>query len=178
MGPNDCVLLTTKLIFNPRRSVVCLCRLFRVHFLIVFRGYWVLPQRKAFPNDVRYFPHSLQADAGMLPQIRPRSLPATNFPIHYWWTGIPFDAIWTELLAESLKLPWRIKFSLSMALKAYEGNRGIASLILNLRTSVPRRFSPSPSPGNNPGTSIYRIWGWVGHLTIVLVVLVPCCCCR
>lgn len=72
----------------------CLCSLFRMHFLI-FRGFWVHPQRKAFPNDVCYFPRSLQADAGMLPQIRPRPLPSTSFPIHYY--GLSYHSTLYEL---------------------------------------------------------------------------------
>ena len=148
----------------------CLCSLFRTHFLVLFLGYWVQLQRKAFPNGVCYFLHSLQANAGMLSLIRPRPLPATSFPIHYSWTITPFDGTWTELLAESLKMQWRAKFSLS---KPWRRMWGVEVYLHSFSTSAfqsPDVLPPFPSPGKNP--VIYRMWGWMGNPWVGLAVLV------
>lgn len=53
-----------------------------------------LGQETGYP-DWRYhaFPQSLQADARMVPQVRPQSLPSTSFSGHYSWIILSFSVV-------------------------------------------------------------------------------------
>jgi hypothetical protein len=56
------------------------------------------------------FPQSLQANAGIVPQIRPLPLPFMSFPIHYPLTILSFDAVWSEMLTASLNKPHTLTY--------------------------------------------------------------------
>ena len=111
---------------------------------------------EAFPNDVCCFSHSLQADAGMLPQIRPRPIPVTTFPIHYSRNIIRFVEHHTIrrytnwVTGRVVKSAVKSKVFPVQAMKTYVGPRGIPPLILNLGTSIPRRFPSFLIPREEP----------------------------
>jgi hypothetical protein len=47
-------------------------------------------------------PQSLQANVGAVPQVRPRLISSTFFPIHYSLIKLPFDAMKSGVLTASL----------------------------------------------------------------------------
>jgi hypothetical protein len=61
----------------------------------------ILVRRPAIQTErLRGFPHSLQANTGIVPQIKPRPLPSTSFPIRHSPIILSFDVIQYELLRE------------------------------------------------------------------------------
>jgi hypothetical protein len=52
-----------------------------------------LSLKKGYPEGFRCFPQSLQANAGIVPDIRPRPLPSAPFPIYHSHIILSFDAI-------------------------------------------------------------------------------------
>jgi hypothetical protein len=54
----------------------------------------------------QYFLQSLQTNSRVLPQIRPRMLSSTSFPIHYSPFISPFDDIQSQLPAAPLNKPY------------------------------------------------------------------------
>jgi hypothetical protein len=53
-------------------------------------------------SDFQWFSVVLQPKAGKIPQIMPPPFPSTPFPINYSSIILPFDAMYSELLSESL----------------------------------------------------------------------------
>jgi hypothetical protein len=52
------------------------------------------------------FPQSLQGNGGILPWNRSQPLRSTSFPIRHSLIILSFDAVWSELLKESLNKAW------------------------------------------------------------------------
>lgn len=47
--------------------------------------------------EKRFVQYTLQANAEIVPQIKPLPLPATSLPIHYSLIILPFDTVYAEL---------------------------------------------------------------------------------